>query len=106
MPATPQDGWPAFVDQDGIWILDTASATALLLGITYNIKIKRMEWFPSANAQTLTIKDRNGNERVTRTSIAASPAGDEIMDYASDPLEINGFVLHTMGGGTLYVYLA
>lgn len=91
--------------QDGLWILDTESNTELLLGITHPIRIKKLEWFPSAGAQTLLIKDQDAEVKVSRTSIAGSPAGDEFIDY-DKPLETNGFVLHTLtAGGTLYVYL-
>ena len=95
----------ANVFNDGIWILDTESNTELLLGITHRIRVKKLEWFPSAGAETLLIKDQFGKVRVSRTSLAASPAGDDFIDY-DKPLEINGFVLHTLtAGGTLYVYL-
>ena len=91
--------------QDGLWILDTESNTELLLGITHPIRIKKLEWFPSAGAQTLLIKDQDAEVKVSRTSLAASPAGDDFIDYDKS-LEINGFILHTLtAGGTLYVYL-
>lgn len=90
---------------DGNWILDTPSNTAKLLGITTPIRVKRLEWKPGAGAETLIIQDQYNVEKVKRVSIAASPAGDEFIDYGSKPLELNGFILHTMGGGILHVYL-
>ena len=78
--------------------------SALLLGKTDNLRIRRIEWHPAANADVLTIKDRNGNIRLTKVSIAATPAGDEVFDYTSHPLETEGFVLHTLtAGGIVYV---
>jgi len=92
--------------QDGLWILDTADTAELLNGITYPLYINRIEWQPGANGEGLVIKDQAGKVRLNKTSIAASPAGDEFWNYGSKPLEVDGFVLHTMGGGTLYVYFA
>ena len=88
---------------DGQWILDTASVTAVLLGKMDILRVRRIEWHPGANAESMIIKDRNGKIRATKVSIAASPAGDEIIDYTAHPLEVEGFVLHTLGGGTVYV---
>jgi len=90
--------------QDGKWILDTASVSALLMGKTDILRVRRIEWHPAAGADVLTIKDRSGNIRLTKVAIAASPAGDEVFDYTSHPLETDGFVLHTLtAGGKVYV---
>lgn len=87
------------------WILDTADTAELLLGITYPIRITRIEWHPGAASQSLVIKDRHAEVKNSKTSLAVSPAGDEVFDYTSNPRIYDGFVLHTMGGGTLYVDL-
>ena len=86
------------------WILDTADTAELLLGITYPITINRIEWHPGAAAQSLVIKDRHAEVKNSKTSLAVSPAGDEVFDYAGGRI-YDGFVLHTMTGGTLYVDL-
>ncbi len=93
---------------NGVWILDTASTTALLLGITNGVSVKRIEWQPSDAAQSLVIKDGAGDTKISKTSLALSPAGDEFWDFGDKPLRFHsGIVLHTLtSGGTVYVYLA
>ena len=92
------------VFNDGLWILDTPG-TGFLLGVTYRVKIKRIEWMPDQAGRTLEITDKAGLVRITKVSIAGTPAGDETWEYDRAPLEINGPVLSTLGGGTVYVHL-
>jgi len=87
------------------WILDTADTTKLVRETSTHLRIQRIEWQPSACGDTLLIKDRGGNTRISKTAIEASPAGDIIWDYRPNLMKIDGFILHTMTGGTLYVDL-
>ena len=89
---------------DKVWILDTASTTAVLLNLNHKLYVKRLFWKPAAAGQTLTIKDMAAHVRYTTTSLAATPAGDINEDFSGNFLEVEGFILHTMTGGTLYVY--
>ena len=87
-----------------VWVLDTASNTADLWS-GGPVCISKMEWKPSAGAQTLLVKDRAANVIWSKTSLAAAPAGDEVWEAPSGHMTFNGFILHTMTtGGTLYVY--
>jgi len=88
---------------DKVWILDTASTSAVLLGVFHKLYISKVVWKPGAAGQTMTIKDAAAHIRQTDVSLAASPAGDIERDY-SPPLEVEGFIMHTLGGGTAYVY--
>ena len=96
------------VFQDGVWILDTASTTALLLGVTNDVRVKRIEWQPAAGADVLTMKDGAGDTKLTRTAVNASPSGDEVWEFDHKPLTFHsGVVLHTLTTtGKVYVYLA
>lgn len=87
---------------NGRWVLDTANTSKLLLGIQHGLRIKQIKWEPNAAADTLVIKDRFGETKITETALAASPAGD-IIPEVSKNMKIYGFVLHTLGGGTVYV---
>ena len=83
------------------WVLDTASATAL---ITTNVWIKRIVWHePTTEAHTLLITDRVGNEIWSKTALA----GGTGLDY--DTGDINGiyegFILKTLDSGTVFVYI-
>jgi len=92
--------------QDGVWILDTADTSKCLHVGPAPVYIKRLVWQPSAASQTLTIKDKDAEVKVSETSLAASPAGELTLDFGSSPLYMMGFILHTLtSGGTLYVYL-
>jgi len=90
--------------KDKLWILDTASTTAVLQNVFDKLYVQKLIWQPGAGGQTLTIKDYEANVRLSCTSLAASPAGDIEFDFPK-PLEVKGFILHTMTGGTLYVHL-
>ena len=87
------------------WVLDTAHTTAFLKGVDGLVEVKRLEWQPAACGNTLVIKDRHGATRVSKTAIEASPAGDVVWEFGKHLFELEGFVLHTMTGGTLYVDL-
>jgi hypothetical protein len=94
---------------NGNWILDTPSTTALLLGCTNTIRVKRIEFLPNANGDQMVLKDGQGDTKVDKTALAPSPAGDEILDFGDRPLRFyGGFVFHTLNpsGGTVNVYLA
>ena len=91
--------------QDSVWILDTANTTALLHVGPNPIRIKKLKWLPNAASDTLVIKDKDGEVKISETALAGTPAGDIEIDFIADPLYMQGFCLHTMGGGTLYVYL-
>ncbi|CAN8141068.1 hypothetical protein THIOSC15_2710003 [uncultured Thiomicrorhabdus sp.] len=90
---------------DKVWILDTASTTEVLKGVFGKHQIVKVHWKPSASGETLTIQDKDGNTRLTDVSLAATAAGNIEWDFPPDsPPEVFGFVLHTLGGGTVYVY--
>ena len=88
---------------DGVWTLDTQDQTKLIADT--GVSVKKIVWKPSAGAQTLIIKNRDGDEILNETSIAAYPAGRETYDFNPSEL-INGFMLHTLTvTGKIVVYL-
>ena len=95
---------------DKHWILDSPSTTAPLLGITHMISISQIRWKPAADANTLVIKDLDGNEILsdegTGTWPDADPGREHNHKFSDPPLRMKGFILHTLGGGTVDVYLA
>jgi hypothetical protein len=81
------------------WILDTAAF------ITKSpVRIKRMEWKPSAAADDLTVKDRHGDVFWDRDALDAAPGGDEFFE-PGDSIRMMGFDLDTIDGGVLYVWV-
>ena len=100
----------ANVFQDKNWILDTASTTALLLGITHMISIARLRWKPNADGNTLIIKDMDGKVKFSDEATGKwpdeDPGREHDFKFIDPPLRMKGFILHTMGGGTLEVDLA
>jgi len=92
--------------QDGVWILDTADTDKCLHVGEQPVRVSKLYWQPSAADDDLVIKDGDNEIKVIKRAIAASPAGDITMDFSARPLWLKGFKLHTLDGGTLYVYLA
>jgi hypothetical protein len=88
-----------------VWTLDTVGA---IRSYTTQgaIKIMSFLWKPSAAAQSLAIDETDGGEIWTATSIAAAPAGEQLMDFGEGKW-FDGLTLTTItAGGTLRVYLA
>lgn len=87
------------------WTLDTAQ-TKPLLGITENIKVRRVQFKPAAATNALILKDKDGVTKETDTATAAASAGGTIEhDYGDDGILYRGMVLDTLSGGTVYVDL-
>lgn len=87
------------------WKLDTPLAFGTSAAILWrgNIKVVQMEWSGFAASGQLIIKDSTGNI-VWQSNISAT-------DTILEPVRlsrvgwINGFVLDTLSGGTVMVYL-
>ena len=86
------------------WILDTESNTTPL---SYDATLPlRMVWKPSAAAQELLVKNKNGIVVWKETSLTSYPAGRMVWENPGkgNPEPIDGFWLYTLtSGGTLEV---
>ncbi len=87
-----------------VWTLDSAFSTAL----TDKYHVTKMIWEPSAAAESLIVKDKNGLVLWNMTSLAAAAdAGPEVYNNP-DPRRqyFDGFDLDTItASGILRVYL-
>ena len=87
-----------------VWTLDTAFSTAL----TDKFFVTKMIWEPSAAAESLIIKDKNGAVLWNMTSLAAaSAAGPEVWENPDPKRQyFDGFDLDTItASGILRVFL-
>lgn len=82
------------------WKLDTTGTISI-----DKIRVRHMEWIPNAAGDDLLVSNSAGDViwEVTN-ALAAALAGKEQTDWKK-PHDIEGFVLTTLGGGTLYVWL-
>lgn len=84
------------------WVLDTTGTIS-----TEAIRVKKMEWVANAAGDDLLVSNSAGDKiwEVTN-ALASGLAGKESIDYGDSGHQVEGFVLTTLGGGTLYVWLA
>lgn len=84
-----------------VFKLDTAGTTS---AVNSPVFIDSMLWAPSAGAQSLLVSDRDRNIIWEKTSVAASPAGDETWENPDPQMPFSGFYLTTITStGVLYV---
>lgn len=101
----------ANVFENRVWVLDTEHNTKRLHGIDHDVTVKRVVWQPSAGAQSLILKNAGAQVKLSETSLAAAPAGEERYDFSGLEPEgglvfHKGVILHTLtAGGTVYLYL-
>jgi hypothetical protein len=89
-----------------LWVLDTASATALVAAGTHKV-IRKLYFLPNANGDDVVIKEHNmaGSQVVAIVLKAKAAATDPVeVDFGPGGRQINGMALTTIDGGTLYVY--
>lgn len=87
------------------WTLDTAAAI-WAYSTQGPIKIRKLIWQPSAASQTLLVSESDGGVIWSTTSLAATPAGDQELDFQKGKW-FDGLTLTTLtSGGKLYVYFA
>jgi hypothetical protein len=85
------------------WVIDTAGATSTWTGPVY---IQKIRWVPAAAGDDLVINDKNGEEIFSVTNaLTGGVAGTIKEDFIGMP-PYHGFNVATIGGGTLYVYVA
>ena len=85
------------------WVLDTASSTSIWDGPVY---INKIDWVPAAANDDLVITDKNGGPIWSVTNaLTGGRAGLESQDLRGNP-PYQGFIISTLGGGTVYVYVA
>ena len=89
-----------------LWVLDTASATALVAAGTH-VVIRKLYLIPNAVSDDVVIKEHNyaGSQVVAMVLKANAGSADPVdVDFGPDGRELNGMALTTIDGGTLYVY--
>ena len=87
------------------WILDTASTTTYILAAGNRIQVNKMIWYPNAANNDIIIKDGNGNEKWNVRATADSANKESYgAEHFTGPEEFDGFQLHTLDGGSVYVY--
>ena len=94
----------ANVFDSNVWTLDTAAA---IWDYTTKgpIALRKLLWKPSAAGQTLKIAETDGGLIWESTSLAATPAGDQIMEFWDTGKWFDGMTLTTLtAGGKLYVW--
>ena len=85
------------------WVLDTTAATSIWDG---PVHINQMRWVPAAAGDDLLVTDKLTNTIWTVTdALTGGVPGTMTLDLRGQP-PYQGFILATMGGGTLYVYVA
>ena len=83
------------------WVLDTIGTITV-----DKVRVGRMEWIPNAADDDLLVSNSAGDKIWEVTdALAGGRAGLEVFDGGVDGHDIEGFVLTTLGGGTLYVWL-
>ena len=90
-----------------LWILDTASATAIVAAGT-EVIVRKIVFIPGAVSDDVVIQEYD-SEGAARSAIVlrASPTAAELMgiDFAPNGRRLNGFILSTKDAGTVYIYL-
>ena len=89
-----------------LWVLDTASATALVAAETPVI-IRRLYFLPNAAADDVVIKEHNASasQIVAMVLKAGASVADPVdVDFGPEGRRLNGMALTTIDGGSLYVY--
>ncbi len=83
------------------WVLDSTGIVT-----TDKVRVSRMEWVPNAADDDLLVSNSAGDKiwEVTNAIAGALP-GLEKFDGGANGHDIEGFVVTTLGGGTLYVWL-
>lgn len=89
-----------------LWTFDTESTLAPQWESP--VKPLLITWKPSAASQVLLIKNKNGKNIISKTSLTGTPAGDETWDISSGlGRPMDGFWVYTLtSGGTLEVLIA
>jgi hypothetical protein len=89
-----------------LWVLDTASATALVAAGTPVI-IRKLYYLPAAVNNEVVIKEHNraGTQVVAMEMKAGTAVADPFeLDFGPEGRRLNGMALTTITAGTLYVY--
>ena len=82
------------------WKLDTAGTIS-----SDRIRVSKMRWIPNAAGDDLLVSNSAGEVIWEITNaLAGGVAGAEEVDFG-DGHDIDGFVLTTLGGGVLYVWI-
>jgi len=88
-----------------IWDLDTASTTVPIWNGP--VFIDSMDWAPNAKDNDLVIQDGTGNLIWEVRAVGPSPNNESnYIEYWTNPnpeMPFQGFMLHTMDGGTIKV---
>lgn len=83
------------------WKLDTTGTITV-----DKVRVRKMEYIPNAANDDLLVSNSAGDVIWEVTNVLAGGlAGAERIDYGDKGHEVEGFVLTTIGGGTLYVWL-
>jgi hypothetical protein len=95
------------VTSERLWVLDTASATAIV-AVGTPVIVRKVVFIPGAVSDDVVIQEY-GPTGSARSAIVlkASPTAAEPMsiDFAPSGRRLNGFLLSTKDAGTVYVYL-
>ena len=85
-------------------IIDTGAATVL---VTSFLKVQKFRWIPSAAAQAVVVKDKNGVVRWAGNTIAAATeVGQNPDSNFTPPLKMDGLIVSTLtSGSVLHIYL-
>jgi tRNA/tmRNA/rRNA uracil-C5-methylase (TrmA/RlmC/RlmD family) len=95
------------VTSERLYVLDTASATAIVAAGTPVI-VRKVVFIPGAVSDDVVIQEYD-SAGAARSAIVlkASPTAAEptSIDFGPDGRKLNGFILSTKDAGTVYVYL-
>jgi hypothetical protein len=95
------------VSSERLWVLDTASATAIVAAGT-EVIVRKVVFIPGATGDDVVIQEYD-SAGAARSAIVlkASPTAAEPMsiDFAPNGRRLNGFILSTKDAGTVYCYL-
>ena len=83
------------------WVIDSTGSVTV-----DKVRVQRMEWIPNAAADDLLVSNTAGDKiwEVTNAIAGAIPGKEEI-EFGSRGKDVEGFVVTTLGGGTLYVHI-
>ncbi len=85
-------------------VIDSAGATVI---VSNHFKVHAIIWDPVtaiANAEAISIKDKNGIAKYSRTYTTGDLLNETILFFA-EPVLFDGLIVDVLAHGKLYIYL-
>lgn len=83
------------------WKLDTANTSTVLS--TNRLMPSHLVWVGATAGNDLILKDAAGNTKFVAKAVTASDEYNHLLD--DNPNGWDGLIAHTIGSGTVYLYL-